>query len=293
MWERHWPDTAQEILDDAWRLIGLEHQGLGAVAKGIDGDPALLKRFQSFRGFKPQEDAERSVVEKELGEDWLGFYVLGALRRLRQAKAIYSGLRLPDNLFRATMADIQLKMQEYQRIYGRVGLRDDQFDWVRWHLAGEIIRLGRLQFRRVRLDEDSRFGDIALSKGTPLIEVHIPADGPLSPEGCRASYLEARRLFAEVFQFEARGYICGSWLLAHELNDLLPADANILQFAREYQLSSPGWADGSIYHYVYAMDKPDDLKALPDDSLLRRNMKGFLMAGGAIHGRQGFRPLDG
>lgn len=284
--------SAGRILEDARKLTGLDHPGLNALARRIDTEAPLLERLRELSGVHPRDDAERGAVQERIGKDWRGFYVLGLLRRLPQAKALYNGLHLPDSLFRATMADIPLKMREYRLISGDLGLRDDQFDWLQLHMAGEIFRLGRLQFKRLWLGEDGRFGQVALPRGTPLIDVHIPGDGSLSPGAVRESYRQAAAFFQEVFRFDGQGFLCASWLLAPELHGLLPEGANIRAFSEAYHLTGPGWADGSVYHYVFLMNKPDDLQSLPEGTLLRRNLKRFLMSGGVIHGMRGFRPIE-
>lgn len=176
------------IQQDAWKLSGFQNERLSSLAYTMDDHRDLVAALQLFDVSGNEASPPMDELESLLGKDYRGFFVLSILQLLPQARAIYQGLGLPDALFRFTMADIPLNMQVYQRIHGCLGLSEGQLSWLQLHLAGELFRLGRLQFMRRCLEEDSRFGELSLPKGMALLDVHIPADGPLDRAACLDSY---------------------------------------------------------------------------------------------------------
>ena len=51
-------------------------------------------------------------------------------------------------------------------------------------LRMEVIRLGRLEYQPCILAHDILYGDISVSAGTQILEVHIPAGGVPLSENC-------------------------------------------------------------------------------------------------------------
>lgn len=72
---------------------------------------------------------------------------------------------------------------------------------------------------------------LVVERGTPMINVHIPAGGGMSPECCADSFRQLTAFMS--IHFPGRkwgGFCCYSWLLDPQLRQLLPEESNILQF---------------------------------------------------------------
>ncbi|TDD59638.1 acyltransferase [Kribbella antibiotica] len=150
--------------------------------------------------------------------------------------------------------------------------------WFSRHFRGSLYRLGRLQF-----DRTARHGE-------PLLDVHIPGDGHLTPEACDDSLAAARPFFAEHFPAEEykRAY-CTSWLLDPQLADYLPEDSNILRFQRRFTTESViTQADDDIRAFVF--DLPSGAE-LPRRTRLEAAIADHLAEGKHWHHVTGWLPL--
>ena len=73
--------------------------------------------------------------------------------------------------------------------------------------------------------------DKVLEYGDPMLSVHIPADGPMTPEVSLRSLREAADFFRIYYpNLPWKGFWCHSWLLDPFLRKLLPPSSNILRF---------------------------------------------------------------
>jgi len=92
-------------------------------------------------------------------------------------------------------------------------------------------------------------GEPVFRKGTPVLQVHIPAGEPLETEPCVESLRRAGEVFHRYFPSLAwRGYCCDSWLLDRELWHILPEDSGVRRFAELFR--------------PLAVSKPDDCQLI-------------------------------
>lgn len=77
-----------------------------------------------------------------------------------------------------------------------------------------------------------------LAPGDPVLALHIPAGAPLDFQACRESFRRAADFFPRYFPDRpaARAVVCHSWLFYPGLADILPRDANIVRFQRQFLL---------------------------------------------------------
>ncbi len=89
-------------------------------------------------------------------EDWMDvprdntagerfFLILPLLQHLAQMRARYAAHAIPDTVLQDTLADLQIWIDTNQQRSGAPGFRE--VGWMREHLYGRVIRLGRLQFQ--------------------------------------------------------------------------------------------------------------------------------------------------
>lgn len=188
---------------------------------------------------------------------------------------------IPEHLSQATGRDIALWISEHQRRHGVWGLSET--GWIRHHLAGRLLSLGRLQFMRASCDLPLRPSD-PLRTGDPVLEVHIPAGAPLDPGACQASLTMARRLYADR---DWRGFTCQSWLLGPRLAEILPAESNILTFQRWFQPLPCAMDDRQTIERIFGA-WPLDPERAPRTTRLQRAVLAFYADGGRLDGGAGF-----
>lgn len=151
-----------------------------------------------------------------------------------------------------TMSDVAVWCRQLFCERGEIGLRETH--WLSHLVRTEIFRLGRLQFIPRLLSGEPGCGKARFPDGTPYCEVHIPADGKLTPELAERSFARAKRLFAPVF------FTCESWLLSPKLKALLKG-GNILDFASRFQVLSFDETDRSAERYIFGkISKPCDYR---------------------------------
>lgn len=158
----------------------------------------------------------------------------------------YSSLGIDRDIFIDTLEDLVRWTDIWSEIKGELYL--GELEWL-WHIFTlRIVKLGRLQFcTKVLIEDIESFG---LKKGDPVLDVHIPAAGPLDTEECIKSFRLAESFYPRFFpDFKFKCFTCHSWLLDRSIEDLLPTDSNIIRFGRLFEIvkNSPSRA---ILSYV-------------------------------------------
>lgn len=133
------------------------------------------------------------------------------------------------------------------------GLYLGELGWFRCIFRMALYKVGRLQYK---IGESYRdVPEVNLHKGDNVLDMHIPARGPLTHEECVVSLREARRFFKKYFpEFEYEHMMCYSWLLGDNLEAMLKPGSNILEFKALFDVHSQKESDG-IIHYVIGWKK--------------------------------------
>ena len=203
------------------------------------------------------------------------FYVHAFLAVLPDTRKWHADRGIPEEISRATLSDLAGKLAEED------GKALTMQTWLSRHFRGSLYRLGRLQFDRTVVD------------GEPVLEVHIPGDGPLEPDACDESFAQAADFFSRHFPEERyRRAVCHSWLFDEQLNDYLSPDTNILKFQRRFTIDGGSdSADEDIVNSIfgYHVDRSD----LPQRTSLQRAIGTHLAEGNHWHHRTGRLTLPG
>lgn len=125
--------------------------------------------------------------------------------------------------------------------------------------------------------------EAAVSLGDPVLNLHIPAGAPLTPESCRDSLDRAWVFFPKHFpEFKFKLLRCGSWLFDPQLAAYLPA-SNIAAFQRFFRLyplpEGTGW---QTRQRVFG-DPDLSLAQAPQKTRLQKLVKEHLDNGGFWH----------
>ena len=123
-----------------------------------------------------------------------------------------------------------------------------------------------------------------LGKGEMTLDMHIPAGGGMSPALCGDSMRRATAFFRETFPDKPfRSITCFSWLFNTQLEQILPPDANLVQYQRElYLFPTPSGGRDGLW-FIFLKDDFDPA-TLPRDTRLRRAVADFLAAGNQWRG---------
>jgi hypothetical protein len=281
------PDEAREVL----RKLDVPPPAAAEVLDGMpsrETDPEawwLLERC--YAALADRDEARRPpwpapwVTDEALTRYFHLYVFLGAVR---DVLAQHGERGIPPEITWATLGDVGLQVAHYQARHGAYGF-DGAF-WIFNHFRGDLFQLGRLQYELGVAD----FASQVFADGDPVLDMHIPAIGPLTPQACDASQDEARAFFAKHFpERDYRYGTCESWLLDEQLCDVLPASSNIVRFQKRFT-HDPEWfspGDDDTVRFTFGR-LPKDLGELPQDTTLERGIVGHLRAGGHWRIRRGW-----
>lgn len=123
--------------------------------------------------------------------------------------------------------------------------------------------------------------EVLAKPGDFAINLHIPADGPLSPEECRKS-LERMIGFFRNSGRDPKAFICHSWILDPQFAELLPEKSNLNAFQRLGQISTtPGVSEAWRRVFGFRLT-PETASHLPCPTGMQKAFLRFVQNGGVF-----------
>ncbi|WP_140463767.1 MULTISPECIES: acyltransferase domain-containing protein [unclassified Bifidobacterium] len=149
-------------------------------------------------------------------------------------------------------------------------------------ITGNPIDTERGVIRRETASLRTDDHDLLLAPGMPATNIHIPADGPLTPELVDYSIAQAKPLLAKLGRLTPVG-VCESWLLDPALDQIARTDSNICRFMHRFA-KFPNTAPGSALVERVCGWGANALppEKLPERTGLQRGLKRYLLAGGTV-----------
>lgn len=248
--------------DELFKLLDIHGEDAFACASLLasppgDGTRQALASLHARLGAFPSKSAAADGCTET---DWIG----ALLRFAPVAHRHHLSLGIPPESSAAILADVGLNLRINRRVHGRFGL--DTWAWLTLHMAGNIFRIGRLQFHLVRGDA----GGSAAASDSWVLGVHIPEDGGLSPAVVDTSFSQAREFFDRYFPDKAvSAASCDSWMLDPYLARKLP-DSNIAAFARRFTLDRCSDAPSDAVYFTFRQRGMENLDRLPRETSLQR-----------------------
>ena len=136
---------------------------------------------------------------------------------------------------------------------------------------------------------DKREWKKLVSKGDPIISLHIPPDGRLSDEDVERTIAETRAFANTYFpDFEYKAMVCSSWLVDPQLVDMLGENSNISKFCKRFKPISAKASGDGIFYFVFKTDAKTDLNSLPESTSLERKLKEHYLSGKVIYEMHGY-----
>jgi len=124
--------------------------------------------------------------------------------------------------------------------------------------------------------------EVALQKGDPILDLHIPRRDPLNAQTCGESYAQALVFFAEQFpEHRSKALFCHTWMFSPQLQQFLTPESNIVKFQREFYLYPSAGSPAFLWNFVFG-DKYPDRASAPRDTGLRRVVLDWLADGKQI-----------
>ena len=212
------------------------------------------------------------------------YNLLYSLYFLEDMQRLYKERNIPEEILLDTAYDIVRWTQIWYEINGKLGL--DLMGWISAHLSAKLFKLGRLQFDFGEFGKD--YKEQGIAKGEKRIGVHIPAEGPLTPELCDESFNQAKEFFRKYYpEYEYKYFTCYSWLLDETLDKYSNENSNITKFRRRFT-PIDGYVGDDILKYVFRWDvRRCDLDSFTPSGRFAEAIKNAALAGEEFHSRLG------
>lgn len=163
--------------------------------------------------------------------------------------------------------EICLWARDHFQRYGHWGLQP--LHWLKRVCHRRVRSFGRLQVEERSFSWEADH-ELAPEEGETVLDLHIPATGPLLPEDVEESLKLAREVY---LSRGVRYFTCYSWLLATNLEKVLPESSNIRSFAERFTVIKKTDDETQMLERVFGMnmvvDEPDQL---PQETSLQKSI---------------------
>ena len=184
---------------------------------------------------------------------------LSYLYMCENLKKKYDEKNIPEEILIDTVKDIAIWTDLWSDL--KSGLFLGECQWLKRHLSMKLFKIGRLQFYMGKAETD--IPEKGIIAGDDVIEIHIPASGPLKESECKESLKMAREFFKKNFpEYDYKCFTCHSWLLDDSLDELLDKESNIIKFRKMFELRGKEESD-AILRYVFSWNTT--LRKLPKE----------------------------
>ncbi|MEE2752417.1 MAG: acyltransferase domain-containing protein [Candidatus Latescibacterota bacterium] len=225
------------------------------------------------------------------GLSWIGRSLRGVILRIGRLQFIHAPYSFPYLAFRHVQSGkVQVLSEKGNRFTddGWKAKKEDEEAWQSDYteLDGKVTATpitadGRAHKTPTRLD--LKEWKPVLLPGDPVLEIHIPEDGPMDFDACGESLVEMIRGFPTYFAGESfSAFVCESWLLDPQFQDRMRETSNICRFQRECYLYPIG--PGSGRSGLLRLFTSDDIPSLPRDTNMRQAYLNLFDSGGLWRG---------
>ena len=226
--------------------------------------------FETDRGYfeRLQEISKKTEIHR-MTVDMI-FLILCA----KPLHYIYRQEKLGEELFWDTMCDLQYKLMECKQVFNVWGTFVT--GWFQRFYLCERFKLGRLQYETAPFPYESYKG--ILKKDDTVYNCHIPSCGALTPDAILDSLKRAYAFYKP--KDGILPVVCDSWLLYPPHKDVFPTGSNLSKFAALFDvIDSAASENNHDFWRIFGCNYSPDLKALPNDTKLRRNFIDYLSQG--------------
>ncbi len=257
----------------------------------------IIRKWYYKLGFKKEYDGEfeQLLSSAELKPDIklediasstenCPYNLLYSLYLLEDMKKLYEQKGIPEEIFLDTAYDIVRWTDVWYDMNGKIGL--DLMGWISDHLSARLFKLGRLQFDFGKFNKD--YPQHGIKKGERCIGVHIPAEGPLTPEACDAAFEQAKEFFAKYYpEYRYRYFTCYSWLIDDTYEKYCGPASNMVKFRNRFT-AIDGYEGFDILKYIFRWDaRRENIDSFTPTGRFAEEIKEAVLSGEKFHSRLG------
>lgn len=215
------------------------------------------------------------ALAKKMNEDRDPVMLAVCLLLGTDVRDYYAERGIGEEVYWSSMRDITVWTKTCMKMRGHVGLYE--YNWIINFLNASIVRLHRLEFHIISFLDNKTWSKagVTVNSGDPVINIHVPEDGPLTHEDVLESYRRAYRYFGCT---GTQTFVCHSWLLYPGNYEFLPARSNIRAFMNDFDIiqRDDSKRSGDLWRVFGPCQPFDDTSKFPRDTELQRNMIKYL-----------------
>lgn len=226
---------------------------------------------------------------------WLRLYPAGKLFRLGRFEYMIQPFRGGVEVYRQRETGAVIALAPDGARYTPEGYadrtegRDAEHDWTATLVRGDEAITGTpISPRGMAVRQEVRLPlpewECVLKEGDPVLDMHIPAGGDMTPERCGDSMRRAVPFFERFFPDNGcRAIRSSSWIFNTQFEEIRLSSDNLVAYQRElYLYPTPSNGRDGLW-FVFLQDNLDPA-ALPRDTSLRRGVADYLLAGNTWRG---------
>lgn len=180
-----------------------------------------------------------------------------------------------DNIKKYSLTEEQIKMHKQRvkecfendlinRHYHSI--RVSQMLWAIYFIRVRIIEIGRLQYEYL-----NTINEVA------QIKIHIPSGNKLDIKLVIESIKQSKQLLPKIFRITNIDYLCDSWLLSNQLNQIVDPNSNIHKFYELFDVLDGDNCIDDILNFVYLLRECKDYNTLQEKTNLQKIIKQSLL----------------
>ena len=132
---------------------------------------------------------------------------------------------------------------------------------------------------------------IALSPKDKVINLHIPSDDSFTPEIIDNTIKYIKSFMKEYFSdIDYKAFVCHSWIIDTQLEDLLGQDSNIVKFGKRFNRLAVKSDGKGVFRFVFnhTNDGEPVISELNENTRLEKAIKNHYINGRAIYEMYGY-----
>lgn len=141
-------------------------------------------------------------------------------------------------------------------------IRISQMLWAIYFIRIRLIEIGRLQYEYENT-----------INGLSQIKIHIPSGNRLDIKMVIESINKSKNLLPKIFNIDNMEFLCNSWLLSNQLNELIDSNTNIYKFYQLFDVVDGDDCVDDILNFVYSLKECKNYNMLPEITNLQKLIK--------------------
>jgi hypothetical protein len=255
---------------DSMRLVRERH-----AARGVPPEISLAINQRHAIAWLKEAEQRGQIGITDWGPDWFRLVASGHLYRLGRLEFVLEPWQYPARAYTHARTQELVLLAEPGQRFTDDGYLTGDLTWTSTLTEDDdaiigtpIAPRGAALREPVRLPRDE--WQLALHRGDPVLDMHIPAEGELTLDAIRDALAQAEPFFERYYPEQTfLAYTCYSWLFSPQLEEMLGPDSNIVRWQHEgYLLPSDSGTDDFLTFTFGA--RAIDPATAPRDTRLRR-----------------------